>query len=93
MYFKRRKRPHVQALPDVHEGYSMEIWNGNLRVDAPEFVRTFEDSEVCDVYRDAKNTYPKCEVLLFESVTQSRRKLNPVSPEQIRRRVRYSRKE
>ena len=93
MYFKRRKRPHVQILPDTHEGYVMEIWNGNLRVDASEFTRTFEDSEVCDAYRDAKNTYPKFDVLLFESVTQSRRKLSPVSPEQMRRRVQYSRKE
>ena len=92
MYFKRRRRPHVQTLPDTHEGYMMEIWDGNLRVDASEFARTFDGSEIYKAYRDAISDYPKFEVLLFESVTQSRRKLIPVPPEQMRRHVQYSRK-
>lgn len=86
MYFKRKKRPHVEDVPEKHEGYRLEVWNGTSRITDSDFEGIFSDNEIEVTYSAALEKYPKFEILLFDVVMKSRRKYVPVSPEKAIKR-------
>lgn len=83
MYFKRIKRPHVEDVPEKHEGYSLEVWNGTSRIMDSDFGAIFGDNEIEAAYSTALERYPEFEILLFDVVTKSRRRHVPVSPDKV----------
>jgi len=87
MYFKRLKRPHIESMPDRHEGYRLEIWNGTKRAEDKYFNRMFSDVNIKRAYSEAVKRYPESDILLFDVVVTGRRKYVPVPAEETLRNI------